>query len=62
MERVICHCIKHKMQRIRSKDELKKYGVNLLSLKDILHNGQTYILYKQQVAVMHLKKRLPNAN
>ncbi len=28
VEHVICHCIKYKMQRIRLKDELKKYGMN----------------------------------
>lgn len=34
---VICHCIKYETQRIRLKDELKKYGVSVLNLKNILN-------------------------
>ncbi len=54
MEHVICHCIKYKMQRIRLKDELKKYGVNVLSLKDILNDGQTYkavLVFSERVCI-----------
>ncbi len=43
-EHVISQCVKYENQRIKFRDELKKYGVNTLNLKNIFKVGDQ--LYK----------------